>query len=161
MVEMSDMWIKWDCIKGVDENGEQIHINRPLMLLRQDGKEIQRSDSRSAKLTSMDHDSRDYQIVAYRYIVAPPKNEEKPEQQDNPKYDKTMVDKYDHTVKIVADVYTVLESFKVVCPALGHAAKKILNPGVRGHKSKMEDLIDIKHSVDRAIELEKAREYNG
>lgn len=101
----------------------------------------------------------DEHIVSY--MIIKDEIEESPKKQekfdDNPKYDKKLIDKYDNSVFIVGDVYTVLEAFDVRCPALQHAAKKILNPGKRGHKDVMEDLIDIKHSIDRAIELEKGR----
>ncbi|AKU42637.1 hypothetical protein [Vibrio phage H188] len=69
--------------------------------------------------------------------------------------------KYDRKIQVsdngTVDVYDVLEAFNVTCPALQHLAKKALCAGLRGHKSTMTDLLDIKASADRAIELEKGR----
>ncbi len=55
------------------------------------------------------------------------------------------------------DVYDVLVAFDVRCPATQHAIKKLLMPGARGAKSKLKDLEEAKHSVDRAIEIEKQK----
>lgn len=71
--------------------------------------------------------------------------------------------KYDRKIQVsdsdsgTVDVYDVLEVFNVTCPALQHLAKKALCAGLRGHKSTMTDLLDIKASADRAIKLEKGR----
>lgn len=69
--------------------------------------------------------------------------------------------KYDRKIQVsdsgTVDVYDVLEAFNVTCPALQHLAKKALCAGLRGHKDVMTDLLDIKASADRAIELEKGR----
>lgn len=55
------------------------------------------------------------------------------------------------------DVYDVLESFKVTCPALQHLIKKALCAGLRGHKDIMQDLRDIESSAASAIRLELRR----
>lgn len=69
--------------------------------------------------------------------------------------------KYDRNIQVsdngTVDVYDVLESFNVTCPALQHLAKKALCAGLRGHKDTMTDLLDIKASADRAIKLEEGR----
>ena len=55
---------------------------------------------------------------------------------------------------IWVDVYDVLWAWKVDNPALAHLLKKVLQPGARGHKDRMEDLHDILVSAKRALELE-------
>ena len=59
---------------------------------------------------------------------------------------------------MTVDVYNVLEAWGVTCPALQHLIKKALQPGGRGHKDKMQDLIDIEHSARSAITLEINRD---
>lgn len=55
------------------------------------------------------------------------------------------------------DVYDVLLAFDVRCPARQHAIKKLLMPGLRGHKSVVGDLEESVESVYRAIDLEKEK----
>lgn len=50
------------------------------------------------------------------------------------------------------DVYDVLYAFEVTDPCLQHLIKKALATGIRGHKSRREDLIDIRDSAIRAVE---------
>ena len=50
------------------------------------------------------------------------------------------------------DVYAVLEAFKVTCPAVAHAVKKLLACGQRGKGSAVEDLVGVLAAVSRAIE---------
>jgi len=52
------------------------------------------------------------------------------------------------------DVYDVLKAFDVRNPAIQHAIKKLLMPGKRGHKDKLQDLLEAKQSIVRAINLE-------
>jgi hypothetical protein len=75
--------------------------------------------------------------------------EEKPK--GNPKYDRVIYGKYD-TGTCVVDVYDVLDAFEVTNPQLQHACKKILAAGKRGHKDLREDLVDILHSVQSALD---------
>ena len=77
----------------------------------------------------------------------------------NPKYLRVIMN--DACESITVDVYDVLDGFEVTCPALQHLAKKALNIGTRGHKDVMQDLIDIRDSAERAIELEKNRQVKG
>ena len=53
----------------------------------------------------------------------------------------------------IADVYDVLLAWNVTCPATQHAIKKLLCPGVRGHKGYTQDLQEALHAIYRAIEL--------
>ena len=55
------------------------------------------------------------------------------------------------------DVYDVLNAFGVTCPAAQHAIKKLLMPDKRGPKSELDDLIEARASVDRAIDLAHER----
>ena len=57
--------------------------------------------------------------------------------------------------KVFVDVYDVLRAFAVTDPCLQHLAKKALCAGLRGHKDRLEDLEDIKKSIERAIEMHK------
>lgn len=64
--------------------------------------------------------------------------------------------KYNRTIKgVTVDVYDVLQAFNVTNPALQHLIKKALCAGLRGHKDRMQDLIETRDSAIRAIELEE------
>lgn len=67
------------------------------------------------------------------------------------KYNRTIKNAKGETMEV--DVYDVLQAFDVQCPALQHLAKKALCAGLRGHKSREQDLLDIQASAKRAIEL--------
>lgn len=54
---------------------------------------------------------------------------------------------------VFVDVYDVLVAFNVTCPATQHAIKKLLMPGVRGHKETTQDLQEAKQSIERAIDI--------
>jgi hypothetical protein len=56
------------------------------------------------------------------------------------------------------DVYAVLDAFDVGCPATAHAVKKLLFPGIRGGKDRLQDLTEARDAIDRAIQMHKARE---
>lgn len=58
---------------------------------------------------------------------------------------------------ILVDIYAVLEAFKVVCQARGHAIKKLLCAGERGKGDTLADLIGVQAAVSRAIQLEEQR----
>lgn len=51
------------------------------------------------------------------------------------------------------DVYRVLKLFEVTDPALQHAIKKLLVPGVRGAKDRRKDLEEAVVSIQRALEM--------
>lgn len=59
---------------------------------------------------------------------------------------------------IKADVYAVIEAFKVLCPARQHAIKKLLCSGLRGKGSELQDLKEARDAIDRAIEMQVQRE---
>jgi len=52
------------------------------------------------------------------------------------------------------DVYDILDAHNVRNPALQHLIKKCLHGGMRGHKSREQDLKDIISSAKRAYEIE-------
>lgn len=58
---------------------------------------------------------------------------------------------------IVDDFYDVLDAFGATCPATQHAIKKLLMSGKRGNKSELDDLLEARASVDRAIDLARER----
>jgi hypothetical protein len=51
------------------------------------------------------------------------------------------------------DVYSVLLTFDVRCPATQHAIKKLLLPGARGKGNIRQDLSEARDAITRAIEL--------
>jgi hypothetical protein len=66
--------------------------------------------------------------------------------------------KYRKTIRAeTVDVYDVLNAYAVTCPALQHAIKKLLMPGLRGGKDTLQDLREAREALDRAIELEQER----
>lgn len=66
------------------------------------------------------------------------------------------INKYTRDCKgVQVDVYDVLQAFDVTNPALQHLIKKALCVGIRGHKTKQQDLQDIIDSAIRAKELEQ------
>lgn len=68
----------------------------------------------------------------------------------------TPVNKYNRQCNgITIDVYDVLKAFEVTDPALQHLIKKALRTGLRGHKTREQDLQDILDSAKRAVELNK------
>lgn len=54
------------------------------------------------------------------------------------------------------DVYAVLKTFDVRCPARQHAIKKLLCCGFRG-KSVIQDLCEARDAIDRAIQIENIK----
>lgn len=64
------------------------------------------------------------------------------------------------TIEVTADFYDIAEAWQVHCPATQHAIKKLLQPGARGHKDTMQDLVEALSSIERAIELEESRDDN-
>ena len=60
-----------------------------------------------------------------------------------------------------ADVYRVLRAFRVTCPAVQHAVKKLLMPGQRGSKDQLQDLEEALFSVSEAIAMAQARLPDG
>lgn len=70
------------------------------------------------------------------------------------KYLRTISDRYDPKVKCQVDVYEVLRAYKVSCPAVQHAIKKLLCAGLRNKGSRNQDLREAVVSINRAIEFE-------
>jgi hypothetical protein len=64
---------------------------------------------------------------------------------------------HDATVQEI-DIYGVIETFGVTCPARQHALKKILLAGERGKNDTIADLEEARDAISRAIELEVMRE---
>lgn len=53
------------------------------------------------------------------------------------------------------DVYSVLKSFEVTCPARQHAIKKLLCSGLRNKGTTLQDLTEAMDAIKRAIQLEQ------
>lgn len=62
---------------------------------------------------------------------------------------------------VEADVYAVLKAFAVTCPARAHAVKKLLCAGLRGKGSQVQDLVEARDAVSRAVEMQRADEPGG
>lgn len=69
--------------------------------------------------------------------------------------------KYHREIKpgVWVDVYSVLVAFGVTNPADAHAIKKLLMPGMRGHKDGVQDRREAIASIQRAIEIEEGKEF--
>lgn len=66
--------------------------------------------------------------------------------------------KYQRTIKgVTVDIYDVLDAFGVTCQARGHAIKKLLMAGQRGHKDEAQDLREAVQAIERSIELVKSK----
>ena len=61
----------------------------------------------------------------------------------------------DSHVGLTIDVYCVLDCYRVTCPATGHAIKKLLCAGLRGKGDRLQDLIEARDAITRAIALHK------
>jgi len=67
----------------------------------------------------------------------------------------TKPNKYAISIKgVELDIYDILDAHNVRNPALQHLIKKCLHGGMRGHKSREQDLKDIIASAKRAYEIE-------
>jgi hypothetical protein len=58
-------------------------------------------------------------------------------------------------IELQVDVYDVLSAFKTDCPAMDHAAKKILAAGTRGYKDSLQDKNEAIQSINRSIAMQK------
>ena len=69
-------------------------------------------------------------------------------------YDAVTTNKYQRIIKgVTIDVYDVLAAFGVNCQARGHAIKKLLMAGQRGHKDEAQDLREAMQAIERSIQL--------
>lgn len=59
--------------------------------------------------------------------------------------------------KTTVDVYRVLDAFKTESPALDHAVKKILCPGIRHQKTREQDLREAIKSIEAELLLMSQR----
>lgn len=58
---------------------------------------------------------------------------------------------------VEADVYAVLVGFNVHCPGRQHAIKKLLCAGLRDKGDQLQDLLEARDALDRAIQLQAAQ----
>lgn len=52
------------------------------------------------------------------------------------------------------DIYAILQIYGVTDHAIGHAIKKLLCAGKRGTKSKEQDIIEAKKSIERYMKMQ-------
>ena len=64
------------------------------------------------------------------------------------------MNKYQRTVpSTTIDVYDVLNAYEVDSHAVGHAIKKLLMAGQRGHKDRLQDLREAIQAIEREIDM--------
>ena len=64
------------------------------------------------------------------------------------------MNKYQRTVRSkTIDVYDVLNAYEVDSHAVGHAIKKLLMAGQRGHKDRLQDLREAIQAIEREIDM--------
>jgi hypothetical protein len=63
--------------------------------------------------------------------------------------------RHKQVIEVEVDVYDVLNAFKTSCPAMDHAAKKILAAGTRGYKDSLQDKNEAIQSINRSIAMQK------
>ena len=64
------------------------------------------------------------------------------------------MNKYQRTVpSTTIDVYDVLSAYDVDSHAVGHAIKKLLMAGQRGHKDRLQDLREAVQAIEREIDM--------
>jgi hypothetical protein len=59
---------------------------------------------------------------------------------------------------IFADVYEIFEAWNVTSGPIQHAIKKLLMPGQRGDKGKIQDLEEAIVAIRRAIQIESRKD---
>lgn len=93
----------------------------------------------------------------FHYYLEPKEApEDTPKVKSESKYIRTIVGKCGTAIKI--DVYRVLDAYATGNPILDHLIKKALCAGLRGHKDRLQDLKDIKQSIEEAILLHQQKE---
>lgn len=78
-----------------------------------------------------------------------------PTEERNTKYDREIVGLCG--TKVMVDVYRVLDAYPTTNPQVQHLIKKGLATGQRGHKTRLQDLIDIRDSINSAIVMEQQK----
>jgi hypothetical protein len=58
-------------------------------------------------------------------------------------------------IEVKVDFYDVIDAFRTDCPAMDHAAKKILAAGKRGYKDSLQDKNEAIQSINRSIAKQK------
>jgi len=112
---------------------------------------------------SLDNEKKDFiKLNSHRYVLKDGDGgiilysyDENYKEVPNPLKEKKEYNKYAVEIKgVELDVYDILDAHNVRNPALQHLIKKCLHGGMRGHKSREQDLKDIIASSKRAHELE-------
>lgn len=71
------------------------------------------------------------------------------------KYDRAIIglDAEGKPAAVTIDVYCVIDAYAVTSSPLQHLIKKALCAGLRGHKDRLTDLVDIRDSAQRAVDM--------
>jgi len=73
------------------------------------------------------------------------------------KYIRTIQGRFKDDPDTRVDVYCVVDAFEVEAGPIDHAIKKLLCAGLRGKGDKMQDLVESRDAISRAIEMEERR----
>lgn len=71
------------------------------------------------------------------------------------KYKRTIYSRTNPGASVVVDVYCVLKAFNVTNSAVAHAVKKLLCPEQREKGGVLQDLVEAKDAIVRAIDMEQ------
>lgn len=114
----------------------------------------------SGSLCGLDwsHNGKSWNILAYK--VCDPREHEPSEQSERESVPEVKPTNHPHYHKDVShlssiDVYRVLDLFGVTDQAIGHAAKKLLCAGQRGHKDLATDVQNVIDTLERWKEMRK------
>ena len=156
-------WIRHRGSKSMPKclEGKRFHIRY------RDGSVYEDTDLDEFTIGEWRHANRHWDIMAYKIIgdIEQPKTAielqaeevgipEPVQLVDDEQDEAVSSNKYQRTIKgVTVDVYDVLAAFGVTCQARGHAIKKLLMAGQRGHKDEAQDLREAVQAIERSIEL--------
>ena len=166
----ADGWIEWNGGKCPVPEGTLVDVRY------RDGEEslgvaagvVERSDGSSAVgtvpyrlATNWEAGAYNFTITAYRlhqpqHVASDDTSPERVEKHEE--IEQVQPNKYQRAIKgVTVDVYDVLDAFGVTCQARGHAIKKLLMAGQRGHKDEAQDLREAVQAIERSIDLVKQK----
>ena len=94
------------------------------------------------------------EVLQDKYISDLPKGRLSIKDHEGSKYRKMITSCDPDGGSVWIDVYSVINSFEVTCPATAHAIKKLLCAGQRGKGNRAADLQGALAALNRAIDFE-------